>query len=97
MDPSLIAPFFALQDIPEGVNGAGVYLRVVELEKELNITLKERIISDFREGMIGAADFTPKFAIIVTWKNMTYSNRAPEFDLVVWISQSKKNKNKNWI
>jgi hypothetical protein len=81
-DPSIIAPWFALQDIPTEVPNAGVYLKIVNLESEWNITLRERIYADFREGMIGAADFKPKFAIIVTWRNMTMVNRRPEMPLV---------------
>lgn len=82
-DPSLIAPFFAIQEIPGKINGAGVYFKVVELEKEQNITLRERIYADFREGMIGSANFRPKFALIITWRNMTFANKAPEFDMKV--------------
>ncbi|KAF7495260.1 Protein mesh [Sarcoptes scabiei] len=80
-DPSLIAPFFAHQDIPTDVINAGIYLRIIDISKELNYTLKERIYADFREGMIGASNFVPKFAIIITWKNMTYTNKSPDFDL----------------
>ena len=82
-DPSIIAPWFALQDIPTEVPHAGVYLKIVHLETEQNTTLRERLILDFKEGMIGAADFVPKFAIIVTWRNMTMVNRRPEKPLVV--------------
>jgi hypothetical protein len=85
-DPSIIAPWFALQDIPTEVPNAGVYLKIVNLESEWNITLRERIYADFREGMIGAADFKPKFALIITWRNMTMVNRRPEMPLVVGIS-----------
>lgn len=82
IDPSIIAPFFAIQDIPGNrVAKAGVYLRLVQMDKEVNTTLRDRIYADFREGMIGASDFRPKFAIIVTWRNMTYANKAPEYDL----------------
>ncbi|CAG2177120.1 unnamed protein product, partial [Oppiella nova] len=56
-DPSMIAPWFAQQDIPTEVPHAGVYLKIVNLESELNITLRDRIYYDFREGMIGASDF----------------------------------------
>jgi hypothetical protein len=85
-DPSMIAPWFALQDIPTEVPNAGVYLKIVNLESEYNITLRERIYMDFREGMIGAADFRPKFALIITWRNMTFVNRRPEKPLVVCIN-----------
>ncbi len=85
-DPSIIAPWFALQDIPREVPNAGVYLKIVNLESESNITLRERIYADFREGMIGAADFKPKFALIITWRNMTMVNRRPQMPLLVGIS-----------
>ncbi len=65
---------------------AGVYLKIVNLESESNITLRERIYADFREGMIGAADFRPKFALIITWRNMTMVNKRPQMPLVVEIS-----------
>ena len=42
-DPSIIAIFFAHQDIPSDVDGSGVYFRIVEVEKEDNIELKNRI------------------------------------------------------
>ncbi|RWS17902.1 mesh-like CUB and sushi domain-containing protein, partial [Dinothrombium tinctorium] len=76
-DPSIIAPFFALQDIPSSkeVPESGVYFKMINIEQERNITLRDRIILDFREGMIGASEFTPKFAFIVTWRNMTFANR----------------------
>ena len=82
-DPSMIAPWFAIQDIPTEVPNAGVYLKIVYLDSEQNITLRDRILYDFREGMIGASDFRPKFALIVTWRNMTMVNRRPEKPLVV--------------
>ncbi|CAG2181770.1 unnamed protein product, partial [Oppiella nova] len=56
-DPSMIAPWFAQQEIHTEVPHAGVYLKIVNLESELNITLRDRIYYDFREGMIGASDF----------------------------------------
>ncbi|XP_053209715.1 protein mesh-like [Panonychus citri] len=79
-DPSLIAIWFAQQDIPgqTEIPNAGVYLQMVIMEQETNTTLRDRLILDFREGMIGAADFTPKFAMIITWKNMTFVARREE-------------------
>jgi hypothetical protein len=44
---------------------------------------QKKIYGDLREGMIGAADFKPKFALIITWRNMTMVNRRPEMLLVV--------------
>ncbi|CAG2107812.1 unnamed protein product, partial [Medioppia subpectinata] len=80
-DPSIIAPWFAMQDIPTEVPHAGVYLKIVNLEQESNATLRDRIYYDFREGMIGASDFRPKFALIITWRNMSMVNRRPEMPL----------------
>ena len=77
-DPSIIAPWFALQDIAKDVPEAGVYLKMVNIGSERNITLRDRIILDFKEGMIGAADFVPKYALIITWRNMTMINRRSE-------------------
>jgi hypothetical protein len=68
------------------VPNAGVYLKIVNLESESNITLRERIYADFREGMIGAADFKPKFALIITWRNLTMVHRRPQMPLLVGIS-----------
>lgn len=77
-DPSIIAPWFALQDIASKVPEAGVYMKIVNIGSEKNVTLRDRIILDFREGMIGASDFMPKYALIITWRNMTMVNRRPE-------------------
>ena len=86
-DPAMIAPWFAYQDIPTEVPNAGVYLRVINLESEPNITLRDQIYADFREGMIGTSNFRPKFALIITWRNMTMVNRRPERPLVVSLLQ----------
>lgn len=83
-DPSIMAPFFAMQDISPETPGAGVYFRIVNLadtqgynDPEYGL-LRDRILLDFREGMIGASDFVPKWAMIVTWRNMTIANRRTE-------------------
>lgn len=83
-DPSLMAPFFAMQDISTETPDAGVYFRIVNLADTLGYfdpeyeLLRDRIRLDFREGMIGATDFVPKWAMIVTWRNMTIANRRTE-------------------
>lgn len=84
-DPSLIAAWFAQQEIPNKVPEAGVYFKIVNLANEKNQTLKDQLILDFREGMIGAADFQPRFALIITWRNMTFVNRRPETAMKVII------------
>lgn len=38
-----------------------------------SIELKERLLWDIREGIIGSETFVPKHAIIVTWKNMSFA------------------------
>lgn len=83
-DPSLMAPFFAMQDIAPETPGAGVYFRIINLADPMGYynpdygLLRDRLLLDFREGMIGASDFVPKYAMIVTWANMTMANRRTE-------------------
>lgn len=83
-DPSLLAPFFAMQDISSETPNAGVYFRIVNLADTQGFydqaygILRDRILLDFREGMIGASDFVPKWAMIITWRNMTIANRRTE-------------------
>lgn len=83
-DPAILAPFFAMQDISPDIAQSGVYFRIVNMadtrgyydpEYEL---LRDRLILDFRSGMIGATDFVPKYVMIVTWCNMTMANRRTE-------------------
>ena len=64
-------------------SGAGMYMEMIHLDSTNNITLRDRIILDFREGMIGADDFTPMHAIIITWRNMTFANRQDFLPLLV--------------
>ncbi|UYV62455.1 hypothetical protein LAZ67_2000673 [Cordylochernes scorpioides] len=85
VDPSLIAPWFSSQDIPEDVPDAGVYLRKVDMDKDDDHVLVERLKQDFREGMIGVnvsfgpfPVFVPRHVLIVTWKNMTFTNARRE-------------------
>ncbi|CAG2116675.1 unnamed protein product, partial [Medioppia subpectinata] len=80
-DPSIIAAFFAHQDIPSDVEGSGVYFRLIEVDKEVNLTLKQRLLDDFSTAMAASIGWEPKFAFIVTWKNMTFANRRRERDL----------------
>ncbi|XP_067139679.1 protein mesh-like [Centruroides vittatus] len=75
VDPSLIAPWFSKQDFPRHIPQSGIYKKIVMIDKEPDNMLRERLILDFREGMIGASDFKPLFVVIVTWLNATFSNR----------------------
>lgn len=93
----MIAPWFAMQDIPIEVPNAGVYLRLVNLKTEKNQTLKQRIQIDFRESMIGSTNFNAKFALIITWRNMTMVNRRPERPLVVSVVSIHSGINMNII
>ncbi|GFS95561.1 protein mesh [Nephila pilipes] len=76
-DPSLIAPWLSQQEIPNSIEGAGIYSQLVDLTREKNESLKERIRMDFKDAMVGSADFEPRYAVIVTWKNVTHANRMP--------------------
>lgn len=38
-----------------------------------SIELRERLLWDIRDGIIGSEKFVPKHALIVTWKNMTFA------------------------
>lgn len=62
-----IAPFFAYQ-VPK--DGGGVYLGFVNMMTERNASLRNRIATDFADGMIGAEGFQPRFVIIATWSQM---------------------------
>lgn len=75
VDPSLIAPWFSKQDLLSNVKESGVYMKIVNIEKEPDDMLRERLILDFREGMIGASDFKPTYVVIITWMNVTFSDR----------------------
>lgn len=80
-DPSMIAIFFAHQDIPASIPESGVYFRLINLQTEHDEALKERILSDFDSSMACTVGFEPKFAMIITWVNMTFPNRRNHDDL----------------
>ncbi|KAH8032884.1 hypothetical protein HPB51_003460 [Rhipicephalus microplus] len=54
---------------------SGVYFRLFRIgehnDRDPEQWLERRAIEDFREGMIGAADFRPTFVVIATWRNVT--------------------------
>ena len=84
-DPSMIAIFFAIQDIlPEKISKeSGVYMRMVILETEKNETLRQRLLNDFDSSMACTVGYVPRFALIITWKNMTYANKKEDRPLKV--------------
>lgn len=82
-DPSFIGIFFSkcrvgairAEDIDQ--RRAGVYYR---MERDLlfrtdqfGVEVRERVKWDLRTGIIGADNFEPKHAVIVTWKNVTFA------------------------
>lgn len=87
-DPAFLAPLFAMQDITPDIAQSGVYFRIINMADptrgfydpnyEGRLALRDRILFDFKTGMIGASDFVPKWAMIVTWCNMTIANRRTE-------------------
>ncbi|XP_043516783.1 protein mesh isoform X1 [Frieseomelitta varia] len=82
-DPSFIGIFFSkcrIGDVrPTDIDQRrpGVYFR---LERDLQrrtdqfgVEMRERLKWDIREGIIGTEAFDPKHAVIVTWKNMSFT------------------------
>lgn len=82
-DPSFIGIFFSKTRIgrirPSDVDqrNPGVYFR---LERDLMqrvdrvaVEMKERVMWDIREGVVGADTFIPKHVAITTWKNMSFA------------------------
>lgn len=37
------------------------------------VEVRERVMWDIREGVVGADTFIPKHVVIITWKNMTFA------------------------
>lgn len=40
---------------------------------QFGIEMRERLKWDIRQGVVGAETFEPKYAAIVTWKNMSFA------------------------
>ncbi|XP_029826722.2 protein mesh isoform X1 [Ixodes scapularis] len=74
-DPALIAPWLSFQSMVSDIPESGVYFRLFRIGepsyRDPDGWLEKRAIEDFREGMIGAADFKPIFVVIATWRNVT--------------------------
>jgi len=81
-DPSFISPFYSrcrigrYKESDQDKRTPGVYFR---LERDLparydqmGVEIRERIKWDVREAMVGAENFLPKHAVIVTWKNVSF-------------------------
>lgn len=89
-DPSFIGPFYSKCNIGELRPGEddsrrpGVYWRLERdlpsREDQFGVELRERLMWDIREGMVGTVIFRPKHAIIVTWKNVTFAGGSVNTD-----------------
>lgn len=40
---------------------------------QFGVEMRERLKWDIREGVVGAGTFSPKHAVIVTWKNVSFA------------------------
>lgn len=89
-DPSFMGPFYSKCNIGELRPGdddsrrPGVYWRLERdlpsREDQFGVELRERLMWDIREGMVGTAIFKPKHSIIVTWKNVTFAGGSVNTD-----------------
>ncbi|XP_011160726.2 protein mesh isoform X2 [Solenopsis invicta] len=82
-DPAFIGIFFSkcrigmIREDDIDKRKPGVYFR---LERDLQtrtdqfgVEMRERVMWDIREGVVGADSFIPKHALIATWKNMSFT------------------------
>ncbi|KAJ8667861.1 hypothetical protein QAD02_009524 [Eretmocerus hayati] len=82
-DPAFIGIFFSKCRIgqlkPTDINQKkpGVYYRreqdLQTRTDKLGVEMRERVMWDIREGVVGADTFVPKHAVIITWKNMSFA------------------------
>ncbi|XP_014210478.1 protein mesh [Copidosoma floridanum] len=82
-DPSFIGIFFSkcrigtLRPTDIDQRKPGVYFRMErDLQKrtdQFGVEMRERLTWDIREGIVGADNFIPKHAVVVTWKNMSFA------------------------
>lgn len=82
-DPSFIGIFYSKCRIgslrPDDIDSRkpGVYFR---MERDLQartdqfgVEMRERLMWDIREGVVGADAFVPKHSAVITWKNMSFA------------------------
>ncbi|XP_035785156.1 protein mesh-like isoform X2 [Anopheles albimanus] len=82
-DPSFIGIFFSkcrigrIYQTDFDQRSPGVYFR---MERDLmtrtdrpGVEMRERVMWDIREGVVGSDTFVPKHVIITTWKNMSFA------------------------
>lgn len=82
-DPAFIGIFFSkcrigsVKPDDQDQRRPGVYFR---MERDLQtrtdrfgVEVRERLMWDIRKGVVGSETFIPKHAVIVTWKNMSFT------------------------
>ncbi|GAB0092360.1 Protein mesh [Sergentomyia squamirostris] len=82
-DPSFIGIFFSkcrigkIRPTDHDQRVPGVYFRMErDLESRTDrfgVEVRERVMWDIREGVVGSDTFVPKHAIIITWKNVSFA------------------------
>uniref|UniRef100_A0A336M8F3 CSON013620 protein n=2 Tax=Culicoides sonorensis TaxID=179676 RepID=A0A336M8F3_CULSO len=82
-DPAFIGIFHSkcrigevtIRDIDQREPGVyySVHSNLAKVHDRYSIELRERLLWDIRQGIIGSDTFHPKHVIIVTWKNMTFA------------------------
>lgn len=51
---------------------------------QAGVEIRERIKWDIRESIVGAENFFPKHAVIVTWKNLTFVGGYNSYETVIY-------------
>lgn len=82
-DPSFIGIFHSkcrigsIRQEDQDQRQPGVYFRMerdLESRKDrYGVEMRERVMWDIREGVVGSDTFVPKHVAIVTWKNMSFA------------------------
>ncbi|RZF47026.1 hypothetical protein LSTR_LSTR013817 [Laodelphax striatellus] len=80
-DPAFIGIFFSKCRIGEKRETIdprpGIYFRqerdLMARTDQDGVEMRERLKADLREGVVGADNFIPKHAVVVTWKNMSFA------------------------
>lgn len=57
------------------------------------VEVRERVMWDIREGVVGADTFIPKHVVIITWKNMSFAGGIDTSLYKVRTQRTKKTNN----
>lgn len=57
------------------------------------VEVRERVMWDIREGVVGADTFVPKHVAIITWKNMSFAGGIDSSLFTVSAAKKKKKEN----